>query len=321
MRRRMVPGTRAQHVQNGKHSCSRNNADAVQAERSPEDNQGQQCFGQLIDDWHLPSRRKSQATLEGTGKCIAQQRNASEFSAQLPVESAKCGCSGTYQRAPEKTTPSLVTAEQALAMAQCDAKSQAPISICHDVFLSPPAARTPSTIRLVRQTLKLQTPVFTADMKYVIFRPYWDVPYSITQREMLRDIRANPDYLRKQHLELVRGSGDSIAVIPPSPESLQELASGTLRLRQQPGEDNALGLIKFMLPNTYNVYLHSTPAHRLFNQSRRAFSHGCIRVSDPVALATYVLHNAVGSWTPESITAAMHGSGSVRVNLTKPIRC
>jgi murein L,D-transpeptidase YcbB/YkuD len=167
---------------------------------------------------------------------------------------------------------------------------------------------------------KLQTPVFTAEMKYVIFRPYWDVPYSITQREMLREIRANPNYLRKEHLEIVRGPGDSAAVVPPSPEAIQELAAGTLRLRQQPGADNALGLIKFMLPNTYNVYLHSTPAHRLFSQSRRAFSHGCIRVSDPVALAAHVLNNAPGSWTPESITAAMNGPGSVRVNLTKPIR-
>jgi murein L,D-transpeptidase YcbB/YkuD len=167
---------------------------------------------------------------------------------------------------------------------------------------------------------KLQTPVFTAEMKYVIFRPFWDVPYSITQQEMLREIRGNPDYLRKEHLEIVRGPGDSAPVIAPSPESIQELAAGTLRLRQQPGEDNALGLIKFMLPNSYNVYLHSTPVHRLFNQSRRAFSHGCIRVSDPVALADYVLRDAPGSWTPALITSAMNGSQSIRVNLTKPIR-
>ena len=167
---------------------------------------------------------------------------------------------------------------------------------------------------------KLQTPVFTADMKYVIFRPYWDVPYSITQHEMLPQIRRNPNYLEKEHLEIVRGPGDSATVIPPSAESIGELAAGRLRLRQQPGDDNALGLIKFMLPNTYNVYLHSTPAHRLFSQSRRAFSHGCIRVSDPVALASYVLNNAPGSWTPETITAAMNGPTSVRVNLTKPIQ-
>jgi murein L,D-transpeptidase YcbB/YkuD len=167
---------------------------------------------------------------------------------------------------------------------------------------------------------KLRTPVFAADLKYVIFRPYWDVPYSITQHEMLPDLRSKPDSLRKQHLEIVAGPGDTAPVVPFSQQSLEGLAAGKLRLRQQPGEDNALGLIKFMLPNSYNVYLHSTPAHRLFSQARRAFSHGCIRVSDPAALASYVLRNASGTWTPESIDAAMHGADTLRVNLKTPIR-
>lgn len=166
---------------------------------------------------------------------------------------------------------------------------------------------------------RLQTPVFAADMRYVIFRPYWDVPFSIMTRELLPEIRAKPDYLRKQHLEIVRGSGNSIAVLPPTPESFRALAAGAARLRQQPGEDNALGLIKFMLPNAYNVYLHSTPAHQLFSRPRRAFSHGCIRVSDPVGLASYVLRNAPGNWTIESIRAAMNGTASLQVTLTKPI--
>ena len=167
---------------------------------------------------------------------------------------------------------------------------------------------------------KLRTPVFVADMKYVIFRPYWDIPYSITEHEMLPAIRANPDYLRRQHLEIVRGSDDATAALPPVQKNIDALAAGTLRLRQQPGNDNALGLMKFMFPNTYNVYLHSTPAHQLFSRARRAFSHGCIRVSDPAALAAYVLRNASGSWTPESIAAAMNGPGTLRVQLTKPIR-
>jgi murein L,D-transpeptidase YcbB/YkuD len=167
---------------------------------------------------------------------------------------------------------------------------------------------------------KLQTPVFAADLKYVIFRPYWDVPYSITQHEMLPELRKNPDFLRKQHLEIADGQGDSAPVVQFSQQNLERLAAGKLRLRQQPGEDNALGLIKFMLPNSYNVYLHSTPAHRLFSQPRRAFSHGCIRVSDPTALASYVLRNAQGVWTPESIDAAMHGADTLRVNLKTPIR-
>jgi murein L,D-transpeptidase YcbB/YkuD len=161
--------------------------------------------------------------------------------------------------------------------------------------------------------------VFAAEMKYVIFRPYWDIPFSIMEHEMLPAIRANPDYLRREHLEIVRGSSDSAAVLPPTTDNIKALASGTLRLRQQPGADNALGLIKFMLPNPHNVYLHSTPAARLFSQSRRAFSHGCIRVSDPVGLAAYVLHNAPGNWTQETIAAAMNGTFTRRVNLANPI--
>jgi L,D-transpeptidase YcbB len=164
-----------------------------------------------------------------------------------------------------------------------------------------------------------QTPVFEGDMRYVILRPYWDVPYNITKHEMLAKIRANPGYLAAQHLEIASGPDDSSPAVPATPENLDALAAGKLRLRQLPGEDNALGLAKFIFPNDYNVYLHSTPAHALFRESVRAFSHSCIRVSDPLALATLVLKDAPGEWTREKIDAAMHGTGSVRVNLKQPI--
>ena len=165
-----------------------------------------------------------------------------------------------------------------------------------------------------------QTPVFESDMRYVVFRPYWDVPPSILRNEMLPKIRANPGYLAAQRLQIVNGQGDNSPVVPPSPEAIEGLASGKYRLRQMPGEDNALGLVKFMFPNTYNVYLHSTPAHRLFNERVRTFSHGCIRVSDPLALATHVMRDEPGDWTREKIDATMNGSDtSVRVNLQHPI--
>jgi len=167
---------------------------------------------------------------------------------------------------------------------------------------------------------KFHTPVFAADLKFVVFRPYWDIPYSIMIKEMLPELRRKSDFWQKQHLELVAGPGDSSPVVPFTPESLDRLAAGKLRLRQQPGPDNALGLVKFMFPNEYNVYLHSTPARQLFARSRRAFSHGCIRVSDPVMLAGHVLRNAAGAWTPETITAAMNGTETFRVNLKTPIR-
>jgi L,D-transpeptidase YcbB len=165
-----------------------------------------------------------------------------------------------------------------------------------------------------------RTPVFADDMKFVIFRPYWDVPRSITLREELPKLRADPGYLEREHLEIVRGGSESATPLPATPEVLAELAAGTVRLRQRPGPDNALGLVKFMLPNAYNVYLHSTPAQRLFGESHRAFSHGCIRVSDPVALAQYVLRDTPGSWTRETIEAAMNGEDSRRVDLAHPIR-
>jgi murein L,D-transpeptidase YcbB/YkuD len=166
---------------------------------------------------------------------------------------------------------------------------------------------------------RTRTPVFAADMKSVIFRPYWDVPRSITLGEMLPKIRANPRYLASQHLEIV-SNGPGAAVLPATPASVAALAAGMARLRQQPGPDNALGLIKFDLPNFHSIYLHSTPAQQLFLRSRRAFSHGCIRVSDPVALAAYVLRDTPGGWTPARIEAAMHASETRRVTLAQPIR-
>ena len=167
---------------------------------------------------------------------------------------------------------------------------------------------------------RTQTPVFESDMRYVVFRPYWDIPPSILRNEMLPKIRANPGYLAAQRLQIVSGQGDNSPVVSPSPAAIEGLAAGKLRLRQMPGEDNALGLVKFMFPNTYNVYLHSTPAHRLFKESVRAFSHGCIRVSDPLALATHVMRDEPDDWTREKIDVTMNGSKTIRVNLQHPIR-
>jgi len=163
-----------------------------------------------------------------------------------------------------------------------------------------------------------RTPVFVGEMRYVVFRPYWDVPRSITVHEMLPKIRGSAEYLARNHLEIVRGDSDTAEVMAPTPDTVARLAAGELRLRQQPGDDNALGLVKFLFPNAHNVYLHSTPAHQLFAASRRAFSHGCIRVSDPAALAGYVLRDESG-WDAARIDAAMHGDKTLRVQLHRPI--
>ncbi|HEX4242657.1 MAG TPA: L,D-transpeptidase family protein [Steroidobacteraceae bacterium] len=166
---------------------------------------------------------------------------------------------------------------------------------------------------------KTQTPVFAADMSYVVFRPYWEVPYSIAVKEIVPAARKNPNYIETHQMEIVRGAGDSAPIMPSTPENIELVARGTLRVRQKPGPDNSLGLVKFMLPNPYNVYLHSTPAQALFSQSRRDFSHGCVRVVDPVGLAEYVLRDRP-EWTRDKILAAMNGGKPQTVTLKKKIR-
>ncbi|MEZ5458995.1 MAG: L,D-transpeptidase family protein [Steroidobacteraceae bacterium] len=163
------------------------------------------------------------------------------------------------------------------------------------------------------------TPVFAADMRYIVFRPYWDVPASIMRSEFLARLRADPSWATRNGYEIVSGAGDDGKPVPPTAQSVESLARGSLRLRQRPGAANALGLAKFMFPNRHNVYLHGTPVQSLFAASQRAFSHGCIRVEDPLELATFVLRNDP-AWSREAIAAALQGPAPVRVNLAQPIR-
>jgi murein L,D-transpeptidase YcbB/YkuD len=137
-------------------------------------------------------------------------------------------------------------------------------------------------------------------MTYLIFRPYWDVPESIARKELLPKAAADPEYFVKNHYETV------------------PTTSGGSRVRQAPGSDNALGGVKFLFPNEYNVYLHGTPAVELFSKSRRDFSHGCIRVEKPEELAAWVLRN-IPQWTRERIREAMKGTQPLQVNLDAPI--
>jgi L,D-transpeptidase YcbB len=163
-----------------------------------------------------------------------------------------------------------------------------------------------------------QTPVFQDEMEYVIFRPYWNVPVSITRKELIPEIEKNPGYLEKHEFEVVDRRGEVVSAETTDSAFFARLRSGALEIRQKPGPRNSLGLIKFVFPNNYDVYLHGTPEHALFSRSRRAFSHGCIRIEDPAALADWVLRDDP-SWTADRIQAAMNADGSERVNLTKPI--
>jgi len=171
---------------------------------------------------------------------------------------------------------------------------------------------------IVGRAMRTQTPVFANQMKYVIFRPYWLVPTSILRNELIPKARRDPYYLADHGFEVVTGDGDVVPSSPASDDVIGELRSGALSVRQVPGPKNSLGLVKFLFPNQYNVYLHGTPEQELFSRARRDFSHGCIRVEKPADLAAWVLRDKP-EWTMDKIRAAMNGDTTVQVNLDKPI--
>jgi L,D-transpeptidase YcbB len=171
---------------------------------------------------------------------------------------------------------------------------------------------------IVGKAMRTQTPVFANQMKYLIFRPYWLVPTSILRSELIPKTRRDPYYLSDHGFEVVDGSGDVVPSSPASEDVIDGLHSGEYRVRQKPGPKNALGLVKFIFPNEYNVYLHSTPQQELFLKARRDFSHGCIRVEKPADLAAWVLRDRP-EWTMDKILAAMNGEDNLQVNLAKPI--
>jgi murein L,D-transpeptidase YcbB/YkuD len=140
-----------------------------------------------------------------------------------------------------------------------------------------------------------KTVIFNGDLKYVVFSPYWNIPASILKKETLPAIRRNPNYLASHNMEWNGGN-----------------------VRQKPGPNNSLGLVKFLFPNTHAIYLHDTPSKSLFNESNRAFSHGCIRLAEPKKLATYLLRKDP-NWNETSITAAMNSGKEKTVSLSKTI--
>ena len=162
------------------------------------------------------------------------------------------------------------------------------------------------------------TPIFASKMRSVIFRPYWKVPLSIARAETIPSLKRNPDYLAKENMEIVDSHENVVSSGAITDEMLEELRRGTLSFRQRPGPKNSLGLIKFMFPNEFDVYMHDTPATELFSRSKRDFSHGCIRLENPVDLAVWVLRNNPG-WDIDRIRAAMNGTTTEEVTLTQPI--
>jgi murein L,D-transpeptidase YcbB/YkuD len=170
---------------------------------------------------------------------------------------------------------------------------------------------------IVGSAVKTETPLFIGSMRYLEFNPYWNVPRSIERAELIPKLLKNPEYLVKNDMEMVPLKGGE-----PTQEAdettIAGLRAGEYRVRQRPGASNALGAVKFAMPNSDNIYLHSTSARELFKRTRRDLSHGCIRVEKPQELAEFVLASRP-EWDKEKIAAAMQPGESKTVTLKAPI--
>ena len=158
-----------------------------------------------------------------------------------------------------------------------------------------------------------KTPIFADEMTTVIFSPYWNVPPDIAKNETVPRAAKDPGYLARNNMEVVDASGQSVDA-----SSVDWSNPGALRIRQRPGGENALGGVKFIFPNNFNVYLHDTNAGKLFDRIERGLSHGCVRVEEPGKLAQYVLRD-FPEWTPEAIAEAMQSGKERGVKLKTPI--
>lgn len=162
------------------------------------------------------------------------------------------------------------------------------------------------------------TPVFSDAMEYVVFRPYWNVPAGIAADEIVPEVRKNSGYLEEKNYEIVAQFTPEAEVLPNTPDNIDKVEAGELYVRQRGGSSNALGLVKFMFPNEYAVYLHDSPAEQLFSRTQRDFSHGCVRVEQPAQLAEFVLAGKPG-WDATRIDSALHEGDRERVQLDESI--
>lgn len=174
-------------------------------------------------------------------------------------------------------------------------------------------------MKVVVGTPENTTPIFSDVMTTTVFSPYWNVPDSIAEGETAPAAAQDPEFLRRNNIEILRLAKSGKTVVDPStvkwddPEELK-----TLAFRQKPGATNALGHVKFLFPNPYDVYLHDTPADELFARRGRALSHGCVRVEQPEALAKWVLKDSP-EWTGDRIREAMHAGEEQPVKLEQQI--
>ncbi len=167
-----------------------------------------------------------------------------------------------------------------------------------------------------------ESPIFSDRIRYAEFNPYWNLTPHIARTETLRHLRSDPNYLAEKHIKLFSSWGSDAVELDPLSIDWQAVTPRQMsryKLRQEPGKWNALGTVKFIFPNKYSVYLHDTPNHDLFSRSRRAFSHGCIRLSDPHAMAVFLLDQGSGSWDRQRVEEVVDSAKRTIVNLPERV--
>lgn len=179
----------------------------------------------------------------------------------------------------------------------------------------------PLTMRVIVGTQNRETPVFMANMRYLVVNPYWQVPDKIARRDLIPEIMRDQDYFARRGIHVLTGWGPDAVEMDAAQIAWQEYLGDDyylpFRLRQDPGPRNSLGRIKFMLPNLHSVYLHDTPARHLFDRPVRAFSSGCIRVEKPLELADYVLNG--DSQARQSLEALLASGETGTLPLPEPV--
>ncbi len=162
-----------------------------------------------------------------------------------------------------------------------------------------------------------KTPVFSGRMTYLVFSPTWTVPPGILRNDVIPELKKGPEYLTQKNMRILRFDGTEVAYETIDWQSV-DARNFPFMVRQNPGPDNALGAVKFMFPNQYNVYIHDTPTRGLFAQESRALSSGCIRIERPFDLAKILLAENQ-AWTDERILTAMNNTREQTVTLPRPI--
>ncbi len=164
------------------------------------------------------------------------------------------------------------------------------------------------------------TPMLTDRIEHVVINPYWNVPQSIASQELLAELQADPSALSRQNMKLFENAGENAVEVDPASVNWSQVSAEDFRyrIRQEPGDGNALGRIKFVLTNPYDIYLHDTPSDHLFERNQRNFSHGCVRVEKPLELASFLLRDQ-SQWDASSIESQIAAGEEKWVKLTEPM--